>query len=397
MQSPIYMDNQSTTRTDPRVVEAMLPHFTDHYGNAASTTHPFGWQAKETVDAARASIAATIGAKAKEIIFTSGATESNNLAIRGIALHPRQKRKHIVSVASEHPSVLDPLEALDRNGFDVTLLGVEPDNSPRAGCIRIDELEQAITDDTFLVSVMFANNEIGVVQPLAEIAAVCQRHNTLLHCDATQAVGKIPIDVHALGIDLLSMSSHKFYGPKGVGALFFRRSGSHIRIQPQLLGGGHESGLRSGTLNVPGTVGMAAALELSVAEMVDENLRLAKLRTRLWQGLSDKIEGAAINGPTIDEPSLRLAGNLNLRFDYVDGEALLISVQNIALSSGSACTSAEPEPSHVLRALGLSEDDARSSIRIGLGRFNTAEEIDIAIDCLSEAVNRLRKLSSMAR
>ena len=397
MQTPIYMDNHSTTRTDPRVVEAILPYFTEGYGNAASTTHPLGWQAKEAVDAARASIGSAIGAKAKEIVFTSGATESNNLAIRGLADHARRRGSHLVSVATEHPSVLDPLGGLERREYEVTLIGVEQDGSPSAGRVRLDELEAAIRDDTLLVSVMLANNEIGVIQPLAEISGICRRQDVLLHCDATQAVGKIPIDVREMGIDLMSFSAHKFYGPKGVGTLYFRRGGSHIRMQAQMLGGGHESGLRSGTLNVPGIVGMAKALELSVAEMQSEAVRLGDLRERLWNGLNKSVEGVSINGPDLDEPDLRLAGNLNIRFDYVDGEALLMSVQNLALSSGSACTSAEPEPSHVLRALGLSEDDARSSIRIGLGRFNTTEEVDIAIECLTEAVNRLRKLSSMAR
>ena len=268
---------------------------------------------------------------------------------------------------------------------------------PQRVRIRLEQLEAAITDDTFLVSVMLVNNEIGVIQPIAEIAEICRRHDALLHCDATQAAGKIPIDVRTMGIDLLSLSAHKFYGPKGVGAMYFRRGGSHIRIQQQLLGGGHESGVRSGTLNVPGIVGMAKALELSIAEMATETDRLAQLRKQLWNGLSNKIDGVAINGPAIDDPNLRLAGNLNVRFDYVDGEALLMSLQNLALSSGSACTSAEPEPSHVLRGLGLSEDDTRSSIRIGLGRFNTAEHIDIATDGLAEAVLRLRKMSSIAR
>ncbi|MCG8583185.1 MAG: cysteine desulfurase [Pirellulales bacterium] len=397
MPQPIYFDNHSTTRCDPRVVEAMLPYFTEEYGNAASTTHPFGWQAKEDVDAARASIAEAIGAKAKEIVFTSGATESNNLALRGVMMHPRQKRQGIVSVATEHPSILDPLENLARDGFDVKLIGVDQDGTPSSGVVRLDELEDAVDEQTALVSVMLANNEIGVIQPLSQIAEICRRHDVLLHCDATQAVGKIPVDVRALGVDVMSFSAHKFYGPKGVGALYFRRGGSPVRILAQLLGGGHESGLRSGTLNVPGIIGMARALELCHEEMEDENERLAGLRAHLWKGLADRVDGIAINGPTIDDLTLRLTGNLNLRFEYVDGEALLMSVQDLAMSSGSACTSAEPEPSHVLRALGLSEDDARSSIRIGLGRFNTREEVEIAIESLAEAVGRLRKLSSMTR
>jgi cysteine desulfurase len=397
MQTPIYLDNQATTRTDPRVVEAMLPYFGDEYGNAASVTHSFGWQAKEAVDAARASIAAAIGAQAKEIVFTSGATESNNLALRGVALHPRQRRKHIVSVATEHPSVLDPLAALSRGGFDVALVCVVPHGSRDTGRVRIDELERAITDDTFLISVMLANNEIGVIQPLAEIAELCRRRDVLLHCDATQAVGKIPLDVRALGVDLLSFSAHKFYGPKGIGALYVRRDRTPVRLQPQLHGGGHEAGLRSGTLNVPAIVGMSKALELCLAELADETKRLAELRLRLWEGLSRQIEGVAINGPAIDEPGLRLPGNLNVRFDGVEGEALLLSVPKLALSSGSACTSSEPAPSHVLRGLGLTDDEARSSIRIGLGRFNTAAEINFAADSLAQAVARLRQLSTIAR
>ncbi len=392
MQTPIYMDNHSTTRTDPRVVEAMLPYFSDGYGNAASTTHPFGWQAKDAARAARESIASTIGAKAKEIVFTSGATESNNLAIRGLADHPRRRGSHLVSIVTEHPSVLDPLGGLERRDYDITLVGVQQDGSNDAGRVRIDEFEEAIRDDTLMVSVMLANNEIGVIQPLADIAEVCRRRSVLLHCDATQAVGKIPIDVRAIGIDLMSLSAHKFYGPKGVGALYFRRGGSHIRMQAQLLGGGHEAGLRSGTLNVPGIIGMAKALELSVAEMDDEAVRLQALRRLFWDGLVERVEGVSLNGPAIDEPELRLAGNLNVRFDYVDGEALLMSVQNLALSSGSACTSAVPESSHVLRAMGLTEVEADESLRFSLGRNTTKEDVVDVVRRTKSAVQRVRDL-----
>jgi cysteine desulfurase len=393
---PVYMDNHATTRVDPRVVEAMLPYFCEKYGNAGSTSHPFGWDSKAAVDQARETIAAAIGAAPREIVFTSGATESDNLAIRGIAEHSRRRGDHFVSVATEHKAVLDPLSHLARRGCQVTLLSVEQAGSPRAGLLSAEQVAEAIRDDTALVSVMLANNEIGAIQPLAEIAGVCRRRNVPLHCDATQAVGKISLDVERLGVDLMSFSAHKLYGPKGVGALYVRRRRPAVKLEPQIDGGGQEHGLRSGTLNVPGIVGFAKALEIAVAELPTEMARLAELRSRLYAGLCDRLSDISLNGPALDLPDRRLPGNMNLSFAYVDGEALLLNMRDLAVSSGSACTSANPEPSHVLRALGIDDDLVRASLRFGLGRFNTAEEIDFAIETVAETVNRLRQLSSLA-
>lgn len=395
MKTPVYMDNHATTRVDPRVVEAMVPFFTDVYGNPGSTSHVFGWDAAEAVDAARQSIAAAIGAEAKEIVFTSGATESNNLALRGLAERTRRKGSHIVSIATEHKAILDPLTKLGRRGFEVTLLDVEQAGNPRAGWLDPQRLGEAIRDDTLLATVMLANNEIGVIQPLAEIASICRSRGVPLHCDATQAVGRIPVDVAALDVDLMSFSAHKFYGPKGIGALYVRRR-PVVRLEAQIEGGGQERGLRSGTLNPPGIIGMAKALELSVAEMPQESQRLRALRERLYNGLR-AIPDVMLNGPALDDPALRVPGNLNCSFLGVDGEALMMSMRDLAVSSGSACTSANPEPSHVLRALGLSDDQTRASLRFGLGRFNTEEEVDFAINLLTDTVARLRKLSSTAR
>jgi cysteine desulfurase len=393
----IYLDNHATTRVDPRVVEAMLPFWTEMYGNPASTSHGYGWEAKEAVDDARGRIAVGIGAEPSEIVFTSGATESNNLAIRGAAQRPRRNSVHLVSVTTEHKAVLDPLARLARQGCDVTLLDVEPAPSPHAGRLDPAAVAAAIRNDTLLVSVMLANNEIGVIQPLAEIGQICRDRGVWLHCDATQAVGRIPVDVETLGVDLLSFSAHKFYGPKGVGALYVRRgSAPPVRLECQIAGGGHEHGLRSGTLNVPGIVGMAAALDLCLAEMSSETVRLAALRNRLFAGLTSALDRVALNGPALERPELRLPGNLNASFDCVDGEALIINIEQLAVSSGSACTSANPAPSHVLTALGLDDDQVRSSLRFGLGRFNTAEEIEFAIAAVAEVVQRLRKLSSLA-
>ena len=394
--TPAYLDNHATTRVDPRVVEAMLPFFTETYGNAASTSHSFGWEAKEAVDRARSTIAAAIGGKDREIVFTSGATESNNLAIRGVCERQNRRGNHLVSVRTEHKAVLDPIERLGRRGFEVTLLDVEQAPSGRAGCLDVAYLTEALRDDTLLVSVMLANNEIGVIQPLAEIAALCRQRGALLHCDATQAVGRVPVDVHALGVDLMSFTAHKIYGPKGVGALYVRRGSPQVRLDAQIAGGGHEGGLRSGTLDVPGIVGFAKALELCLDEMPREQPRLAELRNRLFAGLTAELDGVSLNGPALDSPLLRLAGNLNVSFDYVDGEALLMNVKDVAVSSGSACTSANPEPSHVLRALGLSHDAVRSSLRFGLGRFNNPGEIEFAVQSVAQVVRKLRKLSSMA-
>jgi cysteine desulfurase len=429
---PIYLDNQATTRVDPRVVEAMLPYFGERFGNAGSINHSFGTEAREAVDRAREAVAAGIGAQPREIVFTSGATESNNLAIRGLADRPRRKGNHLVSVATEHKAVLDPLRRLARRGFEVTLLDVEQHGSPQAGWLDPQKVAAAIRDDTLLVSVMLANNEIGVIQPIGEIAAICAGRGVPLHCDATQAVGKIPVDVAELGVNLLSFSAHKIYGPKGMGGLYVRRTGGAVRLEPLIDGGGQEGGLRSGTLNVPGIVGFARALELCLAEMPDEMPRLMALRQRLWDGLRREVSDVMLNGPEFDrsfdpQPEAqaapanavasgsglndgraparerrggrslqRLPSNLNCAFPLVSGEALMISLKTIAVSSGSACTSANPEPSHVLRAIGLSEDLTRASLRFGLGRFNTQEEIDYAIGAVAENVHRLGKLSSMA-
>ncbi len=396
MAVPVYLDNHATTRVDPRVLEAMLPYFSQVYGNAASTTHAFGWEAKDAVDGARERIAAAIGASPREIVFTSGATESNNLAIRGLAERSRRRGNHLITVATEHKAVLDPIQRLGRHGFEVTVLAVEQAPSPRAGSLDLNALAAAIRDDTLLVSVMLANNEIGLVHPLAEIGRICRERGVLLHCDATQALGRLPIDVGNLGVDLASFSAHKIYGPKGIGALYVRRSQPHVRLEAQIAGGGHEHGLRSGTLNVPGIVGFAKAIELCLAEMSTEQPRLTGLRNRLFQGLTAAIDDVSLNGPALDLSGVRLAGNLNVSFAYVDGEALIMNIKDLAVSSGSACTSANPEPSHVLRALGLSEDATRSSLRFGLGRFNTADEVEFAISSVAAAVGRLRKLSSMA-
>ena len=393
---PVYMDNQSTTRVDPQVVDAMLPYFTQRYGNAGSTSHAFGWDAKEAVDSARNTIATSIGAKPREIVFTSGATESNNLALRGVAERRRRKGNHIVSVATEHKAVLDPLTRLARRGFELSLLPVVTQEHPCAGTITVDQLDAAIREDTVLVSVMLANNEIGVIQPLARIGEVCKRRGVLLHCDATQAVGKIHVDVEELQVDLMSFSAHKIYGPKGIGALYVRRRSPHVRLKPLFDGGGQELGLRSGTLNVPGCVGFAKAIELCLAEMPIEQERLRQLRDRLYTGLMESLSDVTLNGPALDQPNLRLTGNLNLGFAYVDGESLMMSVGSLAVSSGSACTSANPEPSHVLQALGLNDDATRSSLRFGLGRFNTDEEVVSVIQIVVAAVERLRAMSSMS-
>jgi cysteine desulfurase len=394
---PVYLDNHATTRVDPRVVDAMLPLWLETFGNAGSTSHPFGWDAKAAVDAARASIAAAIGASPREIVFTSGATESNNLALKGAAERQRRRGNHIVSVSTEHRSVLDPLARLARRGFDVTLLPVLPHDRPQAGRVDVQQLVDALRPDTILVSVMLANNEIGVIQPLADIAAECRQRGIWLHTDATQAVGKIPVDVQQLQVDLMSFTAHKIYGPKGSGALYVRRRNPAVRLEPLLDGGGQEMGLRSGTLNVAGIVGLDRALQICIAEMAQESNRLAGLRRRLFDGLASAVPDVMLNGPSLELPHLRLPGNLNCSFAFVDGEALMMSMRDVAVSSGSACTSANPEPSHVLRALGLSDDQTRASLRFGIGRFNAEEEIDFAIQSVAEAVQRLRAMSSLAR
>jgi len=390
----IYLDNHATTRVDPRVVDQMLPYFTEKYGNAGSVSHPFGHEAKAAVDKARETVAAALGAGPTEIVFTSGATESNNLAIRGVA--ERAGGGRIVSVTTEHKAVLDPLRRLGRKGYQIELLPVVEAGDPRAGLLEVDRVAEAIDDDTILVSVMLANNEIGVIQPLAEIGRICKQRGVLLHTDATQAVGRIPVDVNQLEVDLLSFSAHKMYGPKGVGGLYVRRRQPRVRLEALIDGGGQEHGFRSGTLNVPGIVGLAAALEYCLAEMDSESERLRGLRDRLYLLLTESIDGVTLNGPALSGECPRLTGNLNGSFALVDGEALMMNLGDVAVSSGSACTSANPQPSHVLSALGLDDDAVRASLRFGIGRFNTQEEIDTAAGKIAEVVQRLRKLSSMA-
>ncbi len=397
----VYLDNHATTRTDPRVVEAMLPYFTEQYGNAGSATHPLGWAARDAVAAARKSIAAAVGAGPKEIIFTSGATESNNLAIRGVAGRYAKPGSRLISVTTEHPAVLEPLEKLEHDGLETTLLPVAQAPAADAGHLSPERVEEAICERTILVSVMLANNEIGTIQPLAQIGQICKRRGVLLHTDATQAVGRMPVDVEQLGVDLMSFSAHKIYGPKGVGALYVRRRKPWVRLRPLIDGGGQERALRSGTLNVPGIVGFARALQLCLDEMDDESQRLRALRKRLFEGLQAAVDGVELNGPDLSMPNStqsgpRLPGNLNVSFARVDGEALLMSTPGVAASSGSACSSADPRPSHVLRALGLRDDRTRGGVRLGLGRFNTPEEIDAAVGQLAESVARLRAMSGLS-
>jgi cysteine desulfurase len=392
------MDNHATTRVDPRVAEAMLPYFDEKYGNPHSV-HAAGHEAREAVEHARSTIAQAIGADAAEIVFTSGATESNNLAIRGVAERDRRRGNHLVSVATEHKAVLDPLARLGRRGYEVTLLNVEQYESPRAGWLDPQKVADAIRDDTCLVSVMLANNEIGVIQPLAEISAICKARGVLLHCDATQAVGKLPVDVGSLGVGLMSFTAHKIYGPKGIGALYVRRRDPIVRLEPQILGGGQQEGRRSGTLNVPGIVGFATALKLCLEELPSESRRLADLRNKLATEIMQRLSDVRLCGPQLDlrydeRTPLRLPNNLNLSFGNVDGEALLLAMGNLAVSSGAACTSTDTGPSHVLLALGMSEGDARSSLRFGLGRFNGPADIEFAADRVTSAVTELRKLTS---
>jgi cysteine desulfurase len=386
VQLPIYMDNHATTALDPRVLEAMLPYMTKIYGNAASRNHSFGWEAEQGVDKAREQIAKLIGATAKEIIFTSGATEGNNLAIKGVAEMYREKGNHIITQVTEHKAVLDTCKRLEKNGYKVTYLPVQAD-----GLVSVADIEAAITPETILVTIMYANNEIGVVNPIAEIGALCHAKGVLFHTDGVQAVGKIPVNVQTDNIDLLSLSGHKIYGPKGVGALYVRRRNPRVQLNAQIDGGGHERGMRSGTLNVPGIVGLGEACELAGAEMVAETARLTALRDYLRGRLEAKIDYTAVNG-NMDH---HLPGNLNMSFVYVEGESLLMGINDIAVSSGSACTSATLEPSYVLKALGLGDDVAHSSIRFGLGRFNTKEEVDYVADKLIDTVLKLRELSPL--
>ena len=437
VQTPIYMDYNSTTPIDPRVVEAMQPYLTNKFGNAASRSHQFGWIAEEAVDYARDQMAALIGATAQEIIFTSGATESDNLALKGVAhmygmtdadkllidalvagdengtiedaaskIPPRlgavdlgavrdaggafeffkSRGDHIITLETEHKAILDSAKRLEKEGFRVTYLSVQ-----KNGLVDLDVLREAITDKTILVSIMMANNEIGVIQPVKEIGALCREHNVLFHTDAVQAVGKVPIDVNEMNIDLLSISAHKMYGPKGVGAIYVRRRKPRVRLEAAVDGGGHERGMRSGTLNVSGIVGLGKAAELCRAEMAEETNRLLALRQRLWDLLSGELDEIFLNG----HPEHRLPNNLNVSFAYVEGEAMIMAIKDVAVSSGSACTSASLEPSYVLRALGVGDDLAHSSIRFGIGRFTTEEEIDYVGRIVVDAVKRLREMSPL--
>jgi cysteine desulfurase len=386
MKLPIYMDNNSTTRTDPRVVEAMLPYFTEHYGNAASRNHPFGWEAEAAVDDAREQIAAMIGATSKEIIFTSGATESNNLAIKGVAAMYKKKGNHIITVTTEHKCVLDSCKRLEREGCHVTYLPVD-----KFGRVSAEQVREAMTDKTILVSIMMANNEIGTIQPIKEIGKVCKERGIIFHTDAVQAAGKITIDVLDMGIDLLSLSAHKMYGPKGIGALYVRKKDPRVRLEPIIDGGGHERGMRSGTLPVPMIIGFGKAAEIARHEMAEESARTYALRERLRSGIMDALPETYLNG----HPTERLPGNANISFAYVEGEGLMMGIKDVAVSSGSACTSASLEPSYVLRALGVGDELAHSSIRFGIGRFNTEEEVDFVVDLLVREVRRLREMSPL--
>lgn len=386
MKSSIYLDNNATTPVDPRVLEAMLPFFKEKFGNAASRNHQYGWDAEEGVEKAREQVASLIGASPKEIVWTSGATESNNIAIKGLARMYREKGRHIITQVTEHKAVIDPAKYLEQEGCRVTFLQVDP-----KGRITVDQIKEAIADDTILVSIMFANNEIGTIQPIKEIGQLCKEKGIIFHTDATQAFGKIPIDVEEMGIDLLSCSGHKIYGPKGVGALYVRRKKPRVRCEAVLHGGGHERGMRSGTLNVPGIVGLGAAAEIAQREMESETKRLTTLRDRLQVGITEQLDEVYRNG----DPDNSLPNTLNISFAYVEGESLMMGFENIAVSSGSACTSASLEPSYVLKSLGVGEELAHSSIRFSLGRFNTTEEIDQTVEQVTSTVKRLREMSPL--
>jgi cysteine desulfurase len=383
---PVYMDNHATTPVDPRVLDAMMPYFTEKFGNAASRNHSFGWAGEEGVENARAQVAKLINASPKEIIFTSGATESNNLAIKGVAEMYREKGNHIITQVTEHKAVLDTCKRLEKYGYEVTYLPVEKD-----GRINLDDLRRAITPKTILISIMYANNEIGVIQPIEEIGKIAKEKGVFFHVDGVQAAGKIPIDVQRDGIDLLSISAHKLYGPKGVGALYVRRKNPRVQLSAIIDGGGHERGMRSGTLNVTGIVGLGKACEICQQEMAAETKKLSALRDRLKNALMTQLDECFINGSM----EHRLPHNINISFAFVEGESLLMGINDIAVSSGSACTSATLEPSYVLKALGVGEDLAHTSIRFGLGRFNTEEEVDYVVSRVAETVNRLRELSPL--
>jgi cysteine desulfurase len=382
---PLYLDYQATTPTDPRVVEAMAPYWTKKFGNPHSRNHHYGWEAEDAVEVARAQVASILNATSKEIIFTSGATESNNLAIKGVAKFYGDQKNHIITCVTEHKCVLETCRALQQDGFDVTYLHVKEN-----GLIDLDALKAAITDKTLIVSIMAVNNEIGVIQPLAEIGRICREHKVFFHTDAAQAVGKIPLDVEAMNIDLLSVSGHKVYGPMGIGALYVRKK-PRVRLVPLIHGGGQERGMRSGTLPTPLVVGLGMACELASKEMAAEAERLHGLQKKLFEGLKERIPEIYLNG----DLDSRIPGNLNISFAYVEGEGLMMGIKDLAVSSGSACTSASLEPSYVLRALGVDVELAHTSLRLGLGRFTSEQDIDYAIERISTEVNRLRELSPL--
>ena len=383
---PIYMDNHATTPLDPRVLDAMLPFFKDQFGNAASRNHKFGWEAEQAVEIARKQIAGLIGADPREIVITSGATESDNLALKGVAGMYREKGDHIITAVTEHKAILDTCKHLEKDGFRVTFLPVANN-----GLIDLDDLKRAITDKTILISIMHGNNEVGVLQDIKEIGRLARERGVLFHTDATQSIGKVPFDVNELNVDIASMSAHKMYGPKGVGALYVRRRNPRVLLTPIIDGGGHERGMRSGTLNVPGIVGFGKAAEIAAQEMPQESARTFALRERLRTTMESELDELYING----DMKSRLPGNLNMSFAFVEGESLLMGINDIAVSSGSACTSASLEPSYVLKALGVGEDLAHTSIRFGIGRFNTEEEVDYVANRVIETVRRLRELSPL--
>jgi cysteine desulfurase len=383
---PIYMDNHATTPLDPRVLDAMMPYLTDRFGNAASRNHKFGWEAEEAAESARKEIAALIGADAREIVLTSGATESDNLAVKGVAWMYREKGDHIITAVTEHKAILDTCKHLEKDGFRVTFLPVD-----NKGFVDLDDVRQAITDKTILISIMAANNEVGVLQDIKEIGAIARQRGVLFHTDAVQAAGKVPFNVNEMNVDIASLSAHKIYGPKGVGALFVRRRNPRVLLTPIIDGGGHERGMRSGTLNVPGIVGFGKAAQIAREELAKESAEMFRLREKLRTTLERELDEIYING----DLQKRLPGNLNMSFAYVEGESLLMGINDIAVSSGSACTSASLEPSYVLKALGVGEDLAHTSIRFGIGRFNTEEEVDYVAARVIDVVRRLRELSPL--
>jgi len=383
---PIYMDNHATTPLDPRVLDAMMPYLTDRFGNAASRNHKFGWEAEEAVEEARKQIAALIGADPREIVITSGATESDNLAVKGVAWMYREKGDHIITCVTEHKAILDPCKHLEKEGFRVTFLPVGSN-----GLVDLDDVRKAITDKTILISIMAANNEVGVIQDVKGIGKIAREHGVLFHTDAVQAAGKVPFNVNDLNVDIASLSGHKIYGPKGVGALYVRRRNPRVLLTPIIDGGGHERGMRSGTLNVPGIVGFGKAAQIAREEMATESAEMFRLREKLRTTLERELDEIYING----DLQSRLPGNLNMSFAYVEGESLLMGINDVAVSSGSACTSASLEPSYVLKALGVGEDLAHTSIRFGIGRFNTEEEVDYVANRVIEVVRRLRELSPL--